>query len=426
MKTNILIIGSGGREHALAWKIAQSKHAARLYIAPGNAGTVWPAANGRAAAENIPIPTEDFNRLIAFAQQNQVGLTVVGPEVPLAEGIVDAFQAADLPIFGPTQAAAQLEASKAFAKEFMIEHGIPTAAYQTFTNYNLAQLYLNEINGPVVIKASGLAAGKGVIICHDTAEAQTTLQSIMLEKQFGMAGDEVIIEECLTGPELSVLAFTDGKTVVPLSPARDHKRIFDHDEGPNTGGMGAYAPVPAISPALLANIQQTVLQTAVDGMAARGTPYKGVLYAGLMLTNDGPKVLEFNCRFGDPETQVIIPLLASDLVEIMLACVDERLADSAVQLHPGACATVVMASEGYPGRYPKGREITGIEAAESLDGVSVFHAGTALEDGRFVTNGGRVLAVSATGPTLPAALQQAYKGVDLIHFEGAHYRRDIG
>jgi phosphoribosylamine--glycine ligase len=248
----------------------------------------------------------------------------------------------------------------------------------------------------------------------------------MLEKQFGMAGDEVIIEECLTGPELSVLAFTDGKTVVPLSPARDHKRIFDHDEGPNTGGMGAYAPVPAISPALLANIQQTVLQTAVDGMAARGTPYKGVLYAGLMLTNDGPKVLEFNCRFGDPETQVIIPLLASDLVEIMLACVDERLADSAVQLHPGACATVVMASEGYPGRYPKGREITGIEAAESLDGVSVFHAGTALEDGRFVTNGGRVLAVSATGPTLPTALQQAYKAVDLIHFEGAHYRRDIG
>ena len=426
MKTNILIIGSGGREHALAWKIAQSKHAARLYIAPGNAGTVWLAAYGRSSAENIPIPTEDFNRLIAFAQQNQVGLTVVGPEVPLAEGIVNAFQAADLPIFGPTQAAAQLEASKAFAKEFMIEHGIPTAAYQTFTNYNLAQLYLNEINGPVVIKASGLAAGKGVIICHDTAEAHTTLQSIMLEKQFGMAGDEVIIEECLTGPELSVLAFTDGKTVVPLSPARDHKRIFDHDEGPNTGGMGAYAPVPAISPALLANIQQTVLQTAVDGMAARGTPYKGVLYAGLMLTNDGPKVLEFNCRFGDPETQVIIPLLASDLVEIMLACVEERLVDSAVQLHPGACATVVMASEGYPGRYPKGREITGIETAESLDGVSVFHAGTALEDGRLVTNGGRVLAVSATGPTLPAALQQAYKGVDLIHFEGAHYRRDIG
>lgn len=426
MKTNILIIGSGGREHALAWKIAQSTHVSRLYIAPGNAGTTWPAAEGRAPAQNIPIPPEETARLITFAQQNQVGLTVVGPEIPLAEGIVDAFQSADLPIFGPTQAAAQLEASKAFAKSFMAEHNIPTAACETFTDYEFALDYLQDRPGPHVIKASGLAAGKGVIICQDTAESAAALQSIMLEKQFGAAGDEVLIEECLTGPELSILAFTDGRTIAPLSPARDHKRIFDHDQGPNTGGMGAYAPVPEIDPTLLQQIHQTILQATVDGMAARGTPYKGVLYAGLMLTPDGPKVLEFNCRFGDPETQVIIPLLASDLVEIMLACIEERLEPSAVQLHPGACATVVMASEGYPDRYPKGRTITGIDTAETLDGVSVFHAGTALENGRIVTNGGRVLSISATAPTLPAALHQAYQAVDLIHFEGAHHRRDIG
>jgi phosphoribosylamine--glycine ligase len=369
---------------------------------------------------------EDFDSLITFAREKEVALTVVGPEVPLADGIVDHFQTADLPIFGPTKAAAQLEASKAFAKAFMAQHNIPTAEYQTFTDYEIARDYLEKKSGPLVIKASGLAAGKGVIMCQNTAEAATALQSIMLDRQFGAAGNEVIIEKCLTGPELSVLAFTDGRTVVPLSPARDHKRIFDHDEGPNTGGMGAYAPVPAISPALLANIQQTVLQTAVDGMAARGTPYKGVLYAGLMLTNDGPKVLEFNCRFGDPETQVIIPLLASDLVEIMLACIEERLDKSAVQLHPGACATVVMASEGYPGSYPKGLAITGVEKANQLNGVSVFHAGTAQKDGRLLTNDDRVLAVSATGPTLPTALQQAYNGVDQIHFEGAHYRKDIG
>jgi phosphoribosylamine--glycine ligase len=346
--------------------------------------------------------------------------------MPLAKGIVDLFQTADLAIFGPTKAAAQLEASKAFSKQFMADHHIPTAAYQTFTDYEPARDYIKDMSGPLVIKASGLAAGKGVIICQNTAEAQAALQSIMLDQQFGPAGDEVIIEECLIGPELSVLAFTDGKTIAPLSPSRDHKRVFDQDEGPNTGGMGAYAPVPGIDPALLTSIHQNVLQAVVDGMAAKGTPYQGLLYAGLMLTADGPKVLEFNCRFGDPETQVVIPLLASDLVEIMLACIEGRLDKSAVRLHDGACATVVMASEGYPGSYPKGKEITGVANANALEGVSVFHAGTASQDGRLVTNGGRVLAVSATGSTLSMALQRAYNGIDLIQFEGAHYRKDIG
>jgi phosphoribosylamine--glycine ligase len=426
MYMQILIIGSGGREHALAWKIAQSDRVEKVFVAPGNAGTSWPAQDGLAAAENINISVDDFDSLMRFAKENDIGLTVVGPEVPLANGIVDAFESADLPIFGPNRAAAQLEASKAFAKAFMANHHIPTAGYRTFNNYEFARQYLEEKGGPVVVKASGLAAGKGVIICQDTAEATAALQSIMLDRDFGAAGDEVIIEECLVGPELSVLAFTDGNKVVPLSPARDHKRVFEDDKGPNTGGMGAYAPVPEADERLLETVCRTILQPTVDGMAALGTPYKGVLYAGLMLTADDPKVLEFNCRFGDPETQVVLPLLASDLVEVMLACIEQRLGSSAVQLHPGACATVVMASEGYPGSYPKGREISGVGQANALDSVNVFHAGTGLQDNRLVTNGGRVLAVSATGSTLKTALKQAYRGVELIQFEGAHYRQDIG
>lgn len=426
MKFNVLIIGSGGREHTLAWKIAQSERVKQVFVAPGNAGTVWAGGKGLAPSENLLVGVEEFEQLLDFAKENEVGLTVVGPEVPLAEGVVDLFQAAGLAIFGPSKAAAQLEASKAFSKQFMADNHIPTADYQTFSDYEFARDYLESAHGPLVIKASGLAAGKGVILCQDVAEAKTALQLIMLEKQFGVAGDEIIIEECLIGPELSVLAFTDGKTIVPLSPSRDHKRAFDQDEGPNTGGMGAYAPVASLAPDLLAEIHQSVLQVAVDGMAANGTPYKGLLYAGLMLTADGPKVLEFNCRFGDPETEVVVPLLASDLVEVMLACIEGRLDKSAVQLYEGACATVVMASEGYPGSYPKGLEITGLGAANQLAGVTVFHAGTVYEDGRLLTSGGRVLAVSATGETLEAALEQAYRGVDLIHFEGAHYRKDIG
>jgi phosphoribosylamine--glycine ligase len=425
-KKSVLIIGSGGREHALAWKIAQSSHVSKLYIAPGNAGTVWPAADGRASAENINIGVEDFKALLAFARENDIGLTVAGPEVPLANGIVDLFHSAELPIFGPTKAAAQLESSKAFAKAFMAEHNIPTANYQTFTDYEYARDYVEQQRGPLVIKASGLAAGKGVLMCPDTAEATAALQYIMLDRQFGPAGNEVVVEECLAGPELSILALTDGKTVVSLSPARDHKRIFDNDEGPNTGGMGAFAPVPDVEYELLERIHKTILQPVVDGMADGGMLYQGVLFAGLMLTHDGPKVLEFNCRFGDPETQVVLPLLASDLVEIMMACIEGRLDETAVHKHPGFCTTVVMASEGYPDSYPKGLEIRGVEDANALDGVSVFHAGTAEKDGRLVTNGGRVLAVSATGHSLHKALNQAYQAVDRIHFKGAHYRKDIG
>lgn len=434
---NALIIGSGGREHALAWSLARSPIVQHIYLAPGNGGTTWPAAEGRAAATNINLLPDDFPALITFAQEKKIGLTVVGPEVPLAAGLVDTFQAHGLPIFGPNQAAAQLEASKAFAKEFMVRHDIPTGAYRSFGNYEAARAYLDvtaqnrpDDDLPLVVKASGLAAGKGVIMCDTRGEAEAAIRQIMVEQAFGLAGDQVVIEERLSGPELSVLAFSDGRTVVTMPPARDHKRVYDHDQGPNTGGMGAYAPVPGLEPGLVDQIKQAVLQPAVDGMAAQGTPYIGVLYAGLMLTDDGPQVLEFNCRFGDPETQVILPLLASDLAEILLACIEGRLSEVDIAWRPQSCATVVMASEGYPGSYPKGRPVTGLNEEQDSPAqaaeVIVFHAGTSRQHGQLVTAGGRVLAVSALGPDLPAALERAYDTVETIHFDGAHYRRDIG
>ncbi|MGB4873552.1 MAG: phosphoribosylamine--glycine ligase, partial [Candidatus Promineifilaceae bacterium] len=333
-----------------------------------------------------------------------------------------AFQAAGLTVFGPTQAAAQLETSKAFAKAFMQEVGIPTAVSATFTNYQQAINYLPD--GPVVVKASGLAAGKGVIVCDNRAEAETALRQIMLDREFGPAGDEVIIEERLSGPEVSLLAFCDGQTAVPLPPARDHKRAYDGDLGPNTGGMGVYAPPPDVDAALVDHIMRTVIQPAVDGMARRGAPYVGVLYAGIMLTAVGPKVLEFNCRFGDPETQALLPLLDGDLAEILLACAAGRLTPEMVRVHSGACATVVMAAPGYPGTYPKGLPITGLEAVP--EEVVVFHAGTHHADGQIVTSGGRVLCVSARGADLATAVSRAYAGVAAIHFDGAHYRTDIG
>lgn len=414
-RITILIIGSGGREHALAWKLAQSPLVGEIFIAPGNAGTAL-------VGTNVPIKVDDVAGLVAFAREKGIGLTAVGPEIPLALGLVDAFQAAGLPVFGPTQAAAQLEASKAFAKAFMQEVGIPTAVSATFTDYPQAASYLPD--GPSVIKASGLAAGKGVIVCDNRAEADAALRQIMLEREFGAAGDEVVIEERLTGPELSVLAFCDGKTAVPLCPARDHKRAYDGDLGPNTGGMGVYAPPPDVDAALVERIMQTVIQPAVDGMARRGTPYIGVLYAGIMLTPDGPKTLEFNCRFGDPETQVILPLLDGDLAEIMLACIEGRLTPEMVRVHPGACATVVMAAPGYPGSYPKGLPISGL--ADAPEDVLVFHAGTKAQDGQIVSDGGRVLCISGRGADLATAVARAYAGVAAIHFEGAHYRKDIG
>jgi phosphoribosylamine--glycine ligase len=430
MALKVLIIGSGGREHALAWALARLPRVGQIYVAPGNGGTEWPAVTDRAASTNVDLAPDDLSALITFAQQEEIGLTVVGPEAPLADGLVDAFQAEGLPIFGPSQAAAQLEASKAFAKQFMARHNIPTAAYRSFDDYKAARAYLEEISEPVVVKASGLAAGKGVILCDNRFEAEVALRQIMVERAFGPAGDQVVIEERISGPELSVLAFCDGRTVVAMPPARDHKRVYDQDQGPNTGGMGAYAPVPGLEPALVEEIKRTVLQPAVDGLAAQGAPYVGVLYAGLMLTAEGPKVLEFNCRFGDPETQVILPLLAGDLAEIMLACIEGRLAEVDITWRPDSCATVVMASEGYPGPYPKGRPITGLDVDQNplaqAEKVMVFHAGTARRDGRLVTAGGRVLAVSALGPDLEAALERAYAAVETIHFAGGHYRRDIG
>ncbi|MEZ4517772.1 MAG: phosphoribosylamine--glycine ligase [Chloroflexota bacterium] len=418
MKLSVLVIGNGGREHALAWSLARSPRVGRIYVAPGNAGT-------GTIAENVPIRAEDLDGLLRFANENDIDLTVVGPEAPLAAGIVDRFQAAGRRVFGPTRTAAQLESSKAYAKHFMLEHGIPPGAAETFTDFTAAQAYLSQMPGPVVIKASGLAAGKGVIVCDDGEQAQAALKQMLIERAFGAAADEVLIEERLSGPEISLLAFCDGRTVVPLLPARDRKRVFENDEGPNTGGMGAYAPPPDVDADFIEEITRTVLQPTVDGMAAQGTPYVGVLYAGLMLTEGGPKVLEFNCRFGDPETQAILPLLDSDLAEIMWACTDGELSADLVQFQPGACATVVMAAPGYPGNYPKGLPITGLTEAES-GGALVFHAGTAVAGDQVVTNGGRVLAVSATGEDLNTALDRAYDGVAAISFEGAHYRRDIG
>lgn len=424
----VLIIGSGGREHALAWKLAQSTLVNQIYVAPGNGGTQWAASAKFCAAENVPISASDLLGLRAFARDKMIDLTVVGPEAPLAEGIVDLFQEQRLPIFGPTQAAAQLESSKAFAKEFMEAFNIPTAAYATFTDYHEAMAYLAGLPADqgVVVKASGLAAGKGVIVCDNIGAAQMAVKTIMTERAFGEAGDSIIIEERLNGPELSVLALCDGSTAVPLIPARDYKRVYDHDQGPNTGGMGAYAPVPDISAALLQEIQERVLQATVSGMAKRGTPYVGILYAGLMLTATGFKVLEFNCRFGDPETQVVLPLLENDLAAIMMACVDNRLHLEKIQQRPRACATIVMAAPGYPGSYPKGLKIEGLTEANRLENVIVFQAGTRQNGEQMETNGGRVLAVSALGTTLSKAVDQAYNGISKISFQGAHCRTDIG
>ncbi len=423
----ILIIGSGGREHALAWKLAQSPRVDRIFVAPGNGGTDVRNTQPGAPVVNVPIAEDAPAELIAFARRERAGLTVIGPEAPLAAGLADAFRAAGLRCFGPSQAAARLETSKAFAKAFMARHGIPTARHATFTDFATALAHLHSVDYPVVVKASGLAAGKGVIVPEDLAEATSALRAIMVDRAFGAAGDEAIIEERLAGPEVSLLGFSDGRVVVAMPPAQDHKRVFDGDRGPNTGGMGAYAPVPWLAPDAVAELTQVALQRAVEGMASEGTPYVGVLYAGLMLTPDGPRVLEYNCRFGDPETQVILPLLASDLLDVLEACVDGRLAARDVCWRPGAAATVVAASAGYPGSYPKGRAITGADAAAALPGVTVFHAGTRwTDDDVLVTSGGRVLAVTGAGADLRAALDQAYAGIAQIHFAGMHHRRDIG
>ena len=421
----ILIVGRGAREHALAWKLSQSARVEGIWVAPGNGGTQT-TLHGT-PIRNAAIDETDFAGLIALAQAEKIDLTIVGPEVPLAAGIVDAFQQADLRCFGPTQAAAQLEASKAFAKAFMQRHHIPTARYATFTDYAAAQQHLAQVDYPVVIKASGLAAGKGVIVPDSPQEAVAALHQMMTEHSFGAAGDEVVIEERLYGQEVSILAFSDGQTVVAMPPAQDHKPVFEGDRGPNTGGMGAYAPAPIVTAALQAEIEQTVLQPAIAGLAAEGIPFVGILFAGLMLTENGLRVLEYNCRFGDPETEVVLPLLKTDLLEIIEATLTGRLAEISPEWHPGAAATVVAASEGYPGAYPKDRLITGLDAASEPSAVMVFHAGTRqTADGQCLTAGGRVLTVTGTGHHLQQALDNAYAGLAQIQFAGMHYRRDIG
>jgi phosphoribosylamine--glycine ligase len=420
-RVNVLVVGGGGREHALVWALDRSPRAGEIYAAPGNAGT-------GELATNVALDVDDGAAVVDFARREAIGLVVIGPEAPLAAGLADVCAAAGIPVFGPSRAAAQLESSKGFAKAFMAEHGIPTAHYATFTDYAKAREYLDqlELGGGVVIKASGLAAGKGVLICDDRAAAEAALVQLMVDRAFGAAGDEVIIEERLTGPEVSLLAFCDGRTVVPMVAARDHKRAFDGDQGPNTGGMGVFAPPPDVDHALVDHLTRTVLEPTVRGMAAAGTPYAGVLYAGVMLTPTGPSVLEFNCRFGDPETQVILPLLESDLLEVCLACAAGRLAETPVRFADDACAAVVLAAPGYPGAYPTGLPIRGTAAAAAKADTFVFHAGTVRRDGELRTSGGRVLAVAAIGPDLDTAVGRAYTGVAEIHFDKMHYRRDIG
>lgn len=418
---NVLIIGSGGREHALAWKIAQSPLVERVFCTPGN-----PGIESIEKVRCVNIGIYDFPQQRDFIVEERIGLTVVGPENPLAGGIVDFLEKEGHLVFGPSQAAAQLEASKSFAKEFMKRMKIPTAAYAEFTSAEAAIAYIREKGAPVVVKADGLAAGKGVTVAMSEEAAVEAVLASLERKVFGDAGTRVIIEEYLEGEEASILALCDGETVVPMLAAQDHKALYDGDKGPNTGGMGAYAPAPVVDDTVLGIVEDKILKPVVRGMASQGTPYKGVLYAGLMITKSGPKVIEFNCRFGDPETQVVLPLLDTDLVPVLLACCKGKLAEMHIPYKDEACVTVVMASGGYPGEYATGKAITGIELAERDPQVMVFHAGTKRDKSGLLSNGGRVLNVTATGGDLGAAIERAYQAVDQIHFEGAHARRDIG
>lgn len=413
----ILVVGGGGREHALVWKLKQSPRVSRVYCAPGNAGIARDA-------EIVNISAEDVPALLAFAQKEGIGLTVVGPEAPLTLGIVDQFRAAGLKVFGASKAAAALEGSKALAKEIMYKYNIPTAKYAEFTSAAPAIEYIKANGAPIVVKADGLAAGKGVIVAMDEQTAVDAVKMIMEDRAFGTSGDKVIIEEYLEGEEVSILAFTDGKAVIPMVSSQDHKRVFDNDEGLNTGGMGAYSPAPVYTDSLHEEVVRTVLIPSVEGMANEGRTYEGVLYAGLMITKDGPKVLEYNARFGDPETQAVLIRLETDLVDIIEAIVDKRLAGMDIRWRPEAAVCVVMASGGYPGDYEKGKEIGGLD--EAAQDAVVFHAGTAEKDDRIVTAGGRVLGVTALGRTIPEAIANVYKAVEKIHFEGVHYRKDIG
>ncbi|MGC9599397.1 MAG: phosphoribosylamine--glycine ligase [Minisyncoccia bacterium] len=416
---NVFLIGSGGREHALAWKLAQSPRLGKLFIAPGNGGTAR-------LGENVAIKADDIPALIAFAKKSVVDLVVVGPDDPLALGIVDQFQKEGFLIFGPTKAAAQIEASKAFAKQLMQDEYIPTAAFRIFTDYDEASRYLASQSVPIVVKASGLALGKGAIVCKTMDEARAALKNIMIDRAFGDAGDEVVIEEFLEGQEISIHAFSDGVARAVMPTAQDHKPVGEGDTGPNTGGMGTIAPVPWVTDELQNQIAQTILDPTLRAMKKKGCTFSGCLYPGLKITPEGPKVLEFNARFGDPETQSLMRLLKTDLLEILEACASGKLNGVSIEWNSCYAACIVMASGGYPGVYKKGFPITGIREAEKLEGVIVFHAGTKLADGGLVTSGGRVLGVSALGPTLAEALRKAYVGAEKIKFEGMYYRKDIG
>lgn len=418
---NVLVIGNGGREHALVRSLLHSQDIQQIWIAPGNGGTA-----SLPRCHNLPVAAEDLDSLLQACQQKQIDLVVVGPEVPLALGIVDRLQTLGIPAFGPTQRGAQLEASKAWAKTFMAQESIPTARSATFSDRSQALDYVKTEGTPIVIKADGLAAGKGVTIALTLAEAEAAIEAAFGGK-FGAAGQRLVIEEFLTGSEVSILAFTDGKTLRPLLPAQDHKRIGEGDTGENTGGMGAYAPAPLVTPDLMNRITTEILEPTIAGLQTRNIDYRGILYAGLMITPEqNPKVIEFNCRFGDPETQVVLPLLETPLIDLILACTEQRLDQfPPIQWRSGTAATVVIAAPGYPGSYPKGSPITGITAAEA-SGAIVFHAGTQIQGQSLVTNGGRVLAITALGEDFDQAFQRAYQAVKAIDFEGMYYRPDIG
>jgi phosphoribosylamine--glycine ligase len=415
----ILVIGGGGREHALIWKLSSSPLVKKLYAAAGNAGI-------SELAECVNLKVDDLSGLADFARRSSVDLTVVGPELPLTLGIVDEFERRGLKILGPSKEAAAIEGSKVFAKQFMYKHHIPTASFKIFDNPDQASEFVKASEMPLVIKADGLAAGKGAVIVEDTAAALSTVQQMMVEKAFGESGARIVVEDFLEGEEMTVLAFTDGQTIRPMPTSQDHKKIFEGDQGPNTGGMGAYAPTTIADERLMARIYDEILEPTVAGLQSEGKTFKGILYAGLMLTEIGPKVMEFNCRFGDPETQAVLPLLKTDLAEVFLAVVDGELSLQDVEWNENYAVCVVLASAGYPGKYEKDKEIFGLNKIRGMQDVLVFHAGTKKEGGRVLTDGGRVLGITGTDTSMDKAIQKAYAGVDKIRFEGMQCRRDIG
>lgn len=413
---NVLIIGSGGREHALVWKVRQSPKLTNLYVLPGNPGTA-------ALAENVGgTSVDDHVTIVTFCKEKQIDLVIVGPEAPLAAGLVDSVSAEGIRCFGPKQATAQIEASKVFAKDFMARHNIPTARYATFHQFDEAVRYLESVNYPIVIKAAGLAAGKGVLLPETVDQARASLKSILVDKAFGKAGDEVVIEERLIGPEVSLMAFTDGTSIVPMLPVQDHKRLLDGDEGPNTGGMGAYAPAPIFTAEMMNEVLESVLKSAINGLKSEGTPFVGVLYAGLMVTKNGIRVLEFNCRFGDPEAQVVLPLLETDLLEIIEACVTGKLADVEIHWKSGATVCVVLASKGYPEKTENGKHVVMKELPQDL---VCFHAGTRTNNGSIITSGGRVFGLTVWSSDIESAVEKVYANIDKVSFEGMQYRKDI-